>query len=121
MFNSMIEKRETEVAVLEKRIADLREYDKVCKERKEQLSDTAETLKGVLAQSKISDISLRMFVKQVKVHQNEDKSLELTFELNGSFEDSATAFIGEENETGILIDYNAPEGFYKDMFGIDVS
>ena len=57
----------------------------------------------------------------VKVHQNEDKSLELTFELNGSFEDSATAFVGEENETGILIDYNAPEGFYKDMFGIDVS
>ena len=75
---------------------------------------TAETLKGVLAQSKISDISLRMFVKQVRVHQNEDRSLELTFELNGSFEDSATAFVGEEeNETGILIDYNAPEGFYK--------
>ncbi len=40
---------------------------------------------------------------------------------NGCFEDSATAFIGEENETGILIDYNAPEGFYKGMFGIDVS
>ena len=88
---------------------------------KEQLSDTAETLKGVLAQSKISDISLRMFVKQVRVHQNEDKSLELTFELNGSFEDSVAAFVGEENETEILIDYNAPEGFYKDMFGIDVS
>ena len=121
VFTSMIEKREAEVTMLEKRIADLREYDKICKERKEQLSDTAETLKGVLAQSKISDISLRMFVKQVKVHQNEDKSLELTFELNGSFEDSATAFIGEENETEILIDYNAPEGFYKGMFGIDVS
>ena len=104
IFTSMIEKRESEVTMLEKRIADLQEYDKVCKERKEQLSDTAETLKGVLAQSRISDISLRMFVKHVKVHQNEDKSLELTFELNGSFEDSTMAFVGEENETGILID-----------------
>ena len=75
----------------------------------------------MLAQSRISDISLRMFVNRVKVHQNEDKSLELTFELNGSFEDSVAAFIGEENETEILIDYNAPEGFYKDMFGIDVT
>lgn len=71
--------------------------------------------------SSISDISVRMVVNKILVHQNEDRSLELTFELNGSFEDSATAFVGEENETGILIDYNAPEGFYKGMFGIDVS
>ncbi len=71
--------------------------------------------------SSISDISVRMVVNKILVHQNEDKSLELTFELNGSFEDSVAAFVGEENETGILIDYNTPEGFYKDMFGIDVS
>lgn len=121
IFTSMIEKRESEVTMLEKRIADLQEYDKVCKERKEQLSDTAETLKGVLAQSRISHISLRMFVKHVKVHQNEDKSLELTFELNGPFEDSTMVFVGEENETGILIDYNVPDGYYKQEFGIDVS
>ena len=121
LFTPMIEKRESEVTMLEKRIADLQEYDKVCKEHKEQLFDTAETLKGVLAQSRISDISLRMFVKHVKVHQNEDKSLELTFELNGPFEDSTMVFVGEENETSILIDYNAPDGYYKDVFGIEVS
>lgn len=42
----------------------------------------------MLAQSKISDISLRMFIKQVGVHQNEDKTLDLRFEFNGGFEDS---------------------------------
>lgn len=122
VFTNMIEKREAEAASLEKTIADLREYDKICKERKEKLTDTAETLKGVLAQSRISDISLRMFVKQVRVYQNEDKSLDLTFELNGSFEDSTMITVGEEkNETGILLYDDLPDEFYEALLGIDVS
>lgn len=122
VFTTMIEKREAEVAALEKTIADLREYEKICKERKEKLIDTAETLKGVLAQSRISDISLRMFVKQVKVHPKEDKSLELTFELNGAFEDSTMISVGEgEDETGILLNDDLPDEFYDALLGIDVS
>ena len=42
----------------------------------------------MLAQSKISDMNLRMLVKRVEVHQNEDKTLDLRFEFNGGFEDS---------------------------------
>ena len=93
VFNSMIEKRETEIAEFEKTVSSLREYDKVCKARRAQLSDTAEMLKDVLGNGRISDISLRMLVKWVSVHQNENKSLDITFEMNGDFEASTAAFI----------------------------
>ena len=45
-------------------------------------------LKDVLNTPKINDINLRMLVKRVEVHQNEDKTLDLRFEFNGGFEDS---------------------------------
>ena len=93
VFNSMIEKRETEIAALEKTVSDLREYDKVCKARRAQLADTAEMLADVLGNGKISDISLRMLVKKVLVHQNENKSLDITFEMNGDFDASSSTFI----------------------------
>ena len=93
VFNSMIEKRETEIASLEKTVSGLRKYDKVCKARRSQLSDTAEMLADVLSHRKISDISLRMLVKRVTVHQNADRSLDISFEMNGDFEPSTAAFI----------------------------
>ena len=40
VYNNMIAKREEEIASLEKKISELREYDKVCKQRKEHLKNT---------------------------------------------------------------------------------
>ncbi len=37
-----------------------------------------------------------MLVKQIYVHQNEDKSLDVRFEFNGDFEDSEAVYIEKE-------------------------
>jgi hypothetical protein len=56
----------------------------------------AELLDEILSQPKISDSNLRMLVQKVLVHQNEDKSLDVQFILNGAFEQSVTKFDDEQ-------------------------
>ena len=45
-------------------------------------------LDDILYDGIISDANLQMLVKGVTVHQNEDKSLDVQFEMNGDFKNS---------------------------------
>ena len=81
IYNNMIAKREEEITALEKKIAELKEYDKVCKQRKEQLKNTTQILDEILSEGKISDVNLRMLVNKILIYQNEDKSLDIKFEI----------------------------------------
>ena len=85
IYNDMIEKREAEICSLEKKIADLRHYDEVCKKRREELKNTSELIETILADRHISNVNLKMLVRQVTVHQNEDKSIDISFDMNGAF------------------------------------
>jgi len=85
IYNNMIEKREAEIHSLEQKIADLRHYDEVCKKRREELKNTSELIETILADGHISNVNLRMLVRQVTVHQNEDKSIDISFDMNGAF------------------------------------
>lgn len=96
VYNNMIAKREEEITSLEKKIAELKEYDKVCKQRKEHLKNTTQILDAILSEGKISDVNLRMLVNKILIHQNEDKSLDIKFEMNGDFEDSSAVYIEKE-------------------------
>lgn len=96
IYNSMIAKREEEIAALEKKIAELREYDKVCKQRKEHLKNTTQILDEILSEGKISDVNLRMLVNKILIHQNEDKSLDIKFEMNGDFNNASNILIESE-------------------------
>lgn len=87
-YNNMIEKRENEIAELERKIHDCREYDKVCKQRHQALKSTSALLDDILSEGRISDANLRMLVNWVTIHQNEDKSLDVSFAMNGDFVDS---------------------------------
>ena len=89
-YNSMIEKREKEINVLQNKISECHEYDKVCKQRQELLKSTSMLLDEVLSQGEISDANLRMLVKSVTIHQNGDKSINVHFEMNGDFVGSTT-------------------------------
>ena len=57
-YNSMIEKRENEVAELQRKISDCREYDKVCKQRQKTLTNTSALLDDILSEGNISDANL---------------------------------------------------------------
>ena len=84
----MITKRETEIQSLEQKIEELHHYDEVCKRRQDELKNTSELIEKVLSEGHISNINLRMLVKQITIHQNEDKSLIVSFDMNGSFDDN---------------------------------
>lgn len=74
------------------------EYDKVCKQRKEHLKSTTQILDGILSEGKISDVNLRMLVNKILIHQNEDKRLDIKFEMNGDFNNISSMPITLENQ-----------------------
>lgn len=94
----MISKGEGEIESLQKQISDCGEYDKICKQKREQLKTTSEVLDDILSQGEISNTNLRMLVKRVNIHQNEDKSIDIRFDMNGDFNGSASVFIENEGE-----------------------
>ena len=67
-------------------IAELRNYDEVCKKRRVEMKNTSELIETILADGHISNVNLRMLVRQIKVHQNEDKSIDISFDMNGAFD-----------------------------------
>ena len=75
--------------------------DKICKQRKEQLKNTTQILDEILSEGTISDINLRMLVKRIFIHQNEDKSLDIRFEMNGEFNGTVSVFIEPTEELEI--------------------
>ncbi len=93
----MISKREEEIADLQNKIEESRQYDEVSRQKRDNLKSTADLLKDILSESKISDANLRILVKQIYVHQNEDKSLDIRFEFNGDFEDRSVIYAKEES------------------------
>ena len=97
IYNSMITKREEEIADLQNKIEESRQYDEVSRQKRDNLKSTSDLLKDILSENKISDANLRMLVKQIYVHQNEDKSLDVRFEFNGDFEDNSVVYTNEES------------------------
>lgn len=48
--------------------------------------------------AKISDVNLRMLVNKILIHQNEDKSLDIKFEMNGDFNNTSSMPITLESQ-----------------------
>ena len=86
----MIEKRESEIAELTQKIEDCKKFDKFNKKRRDELMSTAELLDEVLLEPYISDANMRLLVRKINVHENEDGSLDVTLEFNGDFKNSST-------------------------------
>ncbi|MBR2282911.1 MAG: hypothetical protein IJ874_00605 [Ruminococcus sp.] len=98
VYNSMIEKREEEIKSLEQKITELRRYDEVCKQRREELKSTSELIDKILEEERISDVNLRMLVNQVTIHQNEDRSIDIKFEMNGNFNCNTVMYLEPDTD-----------------------
>ena len=90
IYNSMIEKREAEIAELTQKIEDCKKFDELSKKRRDELVSTAELLDEVLLEPYISDTNIRLLVRKINVHENEDGSLDVSLQFNGDFHDSST-------------------------------
>ena len=96
VYNGMITKREEEIADLQQKIEECKQFDEVSKRKRNELKTTADLLEKMIEEQHISDANLRLLVKTVYVHQNEDKSLDVRLEFNGDFEDSVAVYIDEK-------------------------
>ncbi len=96
VYNNMITKREEEIAELQQKIEESMQFDEVSKRKRNELKTTADLLEKMIEEQHISDANLRLLVKTVYVHQNEDKSLDVRLEFNGDFEDSVAVYIDEK-------------------------
>ena len=76
----------------------IEETDSYSQSQKEQLKNTTQILDEILSEGTISDINLRMLVKRIFIHQNEDKSLDIRFEMNGEFNGTVSVFIEPTEE-----------------------
>lgn len=96
LYNKMIADREKQIADLRQKIDECREFDRVSKERRKSLTKTSEVIEEILEEGNISDAHLRMLVRQVTIHQNEDKSLDIEFEMNGNWNGSVAVYVKPE-------------------------
>ena len=62
------------------------------KRKRNELKTTADLLEKMIEEQYINDAYVRLLVKTVYVHQNEDKSLDVRLEFNGDFDDIISAF-----------------------------
>ena len=67
-----------------------------------------------MTKGEIDNISLRMLVRRILIHQNEDKSLDITFEMNGDLEPTVSAYVYEGE--GEPLPYEEPsEEYYESL------
>ena len=58
----------------------------------------SQVIQGIIDEGIISDTHLRMLVNQVQIHQNEDKSLDIKFRMNGNWNGGVAVYVEPENE-----------------------
>lgn len=97
VYNGMITKREEEITDLQKKIEESKQFDEVSKRKRNELKTTADLLEKMIEEQHMNDANLRLLVKTVYVHQNEDKSLDVRLEFNGDFEDSVAVYVEGES------------------------
>ena len=89
----MIEDREKQIDNINQQISDCKEYDWVSRQKHKNLCETSKVIEEILKNGHISDAHIRMLVKQVNVHQNEDKSIDISFEMNGDWKGSKAIYV----------------------------
>lgn len=87
----MIAKRENDIAELNQKIEDYKRFDELSKKRRDELMSTAELLDEVLLEPYISDTNIRLLVRLINIHENEEGTFDVTLEFNGDFKDTSTS------------------------------
>ena len=92
-YNNMIAKREEMIGEYEQKIKEYKQYDEVCKDRKDKFKGTAELINNIIDDGVINDAQLRMLVSRIVVHQKDDCSLDVRLELSGDFDMSVSTYL----------------------------
>lgn len=98
----MIAERESQIQEHKKKIDECREYDKISKEKHKNYHKASQVIQGIIDEGIITDTNLRMLVNQVRIHQNEDKSLDIRFKMNGNWNGGVAVYVEPDTDDQII-------------------
>lgn len=87
----MLEKCESDIKALSKRIAELEDMDNTIKKRKAEISNSIEIFNKIIDEGTISDSDLRMLIDKIIISENDGK-LDISITLNGKFKEHTLNF-----------------------------
>ncbi len=86
VYTQMLEKCESDIDTLSKRIAELEDMDATIKKRKAEISNSIEIFNKIIDEGEISDSDLRMLVDKIEIYEQNGK-LDINIILNGKFKE----------------------------------
>ena len=84
IYTQMLEKCESDIDSLSKRIAELEDMDATIKKRKAEISSSIEIFNKIIDEGTISDSDLRMLIDKIEISEKDNK-LDIKIILNGKF------------------------------------
>lgn len=87
----MLEKCESDIERLSKRITELEDMDTTIKKRKAEIRNSMEIFDKIIADDAVSDSDLRMLVDKIEISENNGK-LDININLNGKFKEHTLDF-----------------------------
>ena len=97
IYTQMLEKCESDIDTLSKRIAELDDIDNTIKNRKAIISSSIDIFNKIIDEGTISDSDLRMLIDKIIISEKDGK-LDINIILNGKFKEHTLDF----NEVEIL-------------------
>lgn len=86
IYTQMLEKCESDIESLSKRIAELEDMDATIKKRKAEISSSIEKFNKIIDEGTISDSDLRMLIDKIEISETDGK-LDISITLNGKFKE----------------------------------
>lgn len=91
IYTQMLEKCESDIKTLSKRIAELEDMDNTIKKRKTEISNSIEIFNKIIDEGTISDSDLRMLIDKIEISEQDGK-LDINIILNGKFKEHTLKF-----------------------------
>ncbi len=86
IYTQMLEKCESDIESLSKRIAELEDMDATINKRKAEISSSIEIFNKIVDECIISDSDLRMLIDKIEISKKDNK-LDIKITLNGKFKE----------------------------------
>lgn len=91
IYTQMLEKCESDIETLSKRIAELEDMDNTIKKRKAEISNSIDIFNRIIDEGEISDSDLRMLIDKINISEQNGK-LDISIILNGKFKEHTLNF-----------------------------
>jgi hypothetical protein len=62
----------------------------------------SQVIQSIIDEGIITDANLRMLVNQVRIHQNEDRTLDIRFKMNGNWNDGVAVYVEPNSDDEII-------------------